>query len=184
MSGRFSFGPAPGRGLRGAMLALWLACAPLRPLPALLAPILLAPSLLAPSLIAPAVLVPVLLAPAPATAASGATTPPAPVDLLRLFAICAGRFSALAEHEALFDGAASDRAADQRDVFLDLLGALHPDLPAISGQAMMAWRVSAKQAQAMVLLQARFHADPARAARATRAAGYFLAECRALLPGG
>ena len=42
-------------------------------------------------------------------AAPAAALPHAPADLVRLFSICAGRYSALAEHEALFDGDARSK---------------------------------------------------------------------------
>ncbi|MBB97219.1 MAG: hypothetical protein CML68_21795 [Rhodobacteraceae bacterium] len=119
-------------------------------------------------------------------AAPAAALPHAPADLVRLFSICAGRYSALAEHEALFDGAASDRAGARRDLFVDLVDTVLPDARAggLSGQRALAWRISAKHAQAVLLLRATFLRDPEAAARARRAADHFFSECQSSVLGG
>ena len=110
--------------------------------------------------------------------------PFAPVEQVRLFAICAGRYSALAEHQALFDGGASEAAGARRDLFVELLEAVLPDAPALRGETALAWRVAAKHAQAVLLRRASFLDDRAAAERSRQAAEYHFAECRASVLGG
>ncbi|MGR3803645.1 hypothetical protein [Marinibacterium profundimaris] len=122
--------------------------------------------------------------PLPLPPAPAAALPHAPVDQVRLFAQCAGRYSALAEHEALFDGAASERAQARRDLYVELMEAVLPDAAALSGGTALAWRIAAKHAQSVLLRRATFLEDPAAAARSRRAAEYHFAECRASILGG
>jgi hypothetical protein len=91
---------------------------------------------------------------------------PATADpLLRDFAVCAGRFSALVEHQWLVDGPASDRSARQRDAMLSLVEAvLPPDMAAAS----LHWRIEAKAAQTALLSRAHFAGDRDAKARSTQ----------------
>ncbi len=104
-------------------------------------------------------LLPSLLLPLPATAGE---------DPLRLFATCTGRLSALMEHQWAVDGPASETTRQARDLMADLAEAATP--PGSEAQA-MAWRVSAKAAQAALLARATYGADAqGRAARPGRGA--------------
>lgn len=100
-------------------------------------------------------------------------SPSAADDLLRMFADCAGRYSAETEHGWLVDPAGSAEAQWRRDQFVDLAGALG------SGPQVMGWRVAAKAAQRELLMQATFAANEvaSRTALAAREA------CDRLLPG-
>lgn len=83
--------------------------------------------------------------------------------LLREFAICAGRFSALVEHQWMVDGPASDVSAGTRDSLLALVGAVEePGMEA----TVMGWRVEAKVAQKALLQRAYFAGDSAAEKRA------------------
>jgi hypothetical protein len=94
--------------------------------------------------------------------------------LLRDFAICAGRFSALVEHQWMVDGPASDRSAETRDSLLALVEAVkEPGMEA----AAMGWRIEAKMAQKALLAQAHFGKD----AMAERRARELLQACAALV---
>jgi hypothetical protein len=83
--------------------------------------------------------------------------------LLRDFAICAGRFSALVEHQWMVDGPASDASAGTRDDLLDLVEALEG--PGMT-ERVMGWRIEAKVAQKALLTQAHFAGDAAARTRA------------------
>lgn len=100
-----------------------------------------------------------------------------PDDPLRFFATCAGRMSALMEHQWIVDGPASDVTKAQRAELLDLVAALTPP-----GQEsrVMGWRVAAKAAHAALLSQAR-HGDAAATVRAARQALSLQDQCMAVL---
>jgi hypothetical protein len=115
----------------------------------------------------------------PAPAADG--LPDTPRDLLYLFASCAGRMSALTEHQRLFDGPGSEVTARQRDDLADLAGAIAEALPNLPDHQVMAWRVEAKAAAAGLFAQGAFGRIDRRAA-AQDIAKARVAECRALLP--
>ncbi|MCX7288748.1 MAG: hypothetical protein NTW20_14660 [Rhodobacterales bacterium] len=89
---------------------------------------------------------------------------PASADpLLREFAVCAGRFSALVEHQWLVDGPASDASAGTRDSLLALVEAVEePGMDA----TVMGWRIEAKVAQKALLQRAHFAKDRVADARA------------------
>jgi hypothetical protein len=85
------------------------------------------------------------------------STSPAMADpLLRDFAVCTGRYSALVEHQWLVDGPASDLSAGARDSLWALVEAV-----AGPGEARraMTWRIEAKVAQKALLDRAWFAAD-------------------------
>ncbi|MCZ8153896.1 MAG: hypothetical protein O9292_16070 [Rhodobacteraceae bacterium] len=100
-----------------------------------------------------------------------------PDDPLRFFASCAGRMSALMEHQWIVDGPASDATKARRADILDLVAALTP--PGHEAQV-MGWRVEAKAAHAALLAQAR-RGDPAATARAIRHATALQDQCTAFL---
>jgi hypothetical protein len=95
-----------------------------------------------------------------------------------LFATCAGRLSALMEHQWLVDGPASDITRAERDAMVDLAEAAAPDGMA---EVMMSWRVQAKAAQAALLRLTVFDTD--RTGPALRRSNQLLDACRALMPG-
>jgi hypothetical protein len=83
--------------------------------------------------------------------------------LLRDFAVCAGRFSALVEHQWMVDGPSSDASAGTRDSFLALVAAVEE--PGMMGKV-MGWRIEAKVAQKALLARAHFAGDAAARTRA------------------
>jgi hypothetical protein len=100
---------------------------------------------------------------------------PASADpLLKDFAICAGRFSALVEHQWMVDGPASDASAGTRDSLLALVEAVEePEMEA----TVMGWRIEAKVAQKALLQRAHFANDGVAEARAEE----LLQACAALI---
>lgn len=100
---------------------------------------------------------------------------PATADpLLRDFSTCAGRLSALVEHQWLVDGPASESTARQRDAMLALVEAV---LPPDQAPRAMQWRIEAKAAQAALLTRASFAQDRVAADRAD----HLVQECMALV---
>ncbi len=100
---------------------------------------------------------------------------PASADpLLREFAICAGRFSALVEHQWLVDGPASDASAGTRDSLLALVDAVEE--PEMATTA-MGWRIEAKVAQKALLQRAHLAGDRVAEKRASE----LLQSCAALI---
>ncbi|MDJ0630966.1 MAG: hypothetical protein QNJ44_22095 [Rhodobacter sp.] len=97
---------------------------------------------------------------------------------LRFFATCAGRLSALVEHQWMFDGPASDRTEAARTQLLDIIGAI---LPAGREVEVLNWRIDAKSAHARLLYRAVFNEDPDDAAWAHRLAARQTAVCRSFL---
>jgi hypothetical protein len=125
-----------------------------------------------------AVLAGAQLASAPASA-----LPHSPSQRLELFQTCAGRLSALVEHQWLFDGDAADRTEALRDEFDGVIAAVLPDAVnwGMPGEMAMHWRIMAKAAQAELLSTAAFSLDADRATRARRLADARIAECSGLL---
>lgn len=99
-----------------------------------------------------------------------------PEDLGRIFADCAGRYSAFTEHLWAVDGPASVEAGRRRDLFVDLAEA------AGSGHRALGWRVSAKAVQRQ-LLDSATYTTGSRAERAGDLARRALARCDQLLLG-
>ncbi len=85
--------------------------------------------------------------------------------LLRDFSVCAGRYSALVEHQWLVDGPASEDAADRRDAMLELVAAV---MPGDMAKTAMGWRVEAKAAQGALLSRAYFAQDAVAAKRSAQ----------------
>jgi hypothetical protein len=105
----------------------------------------------------------------------GVTSSPAAADpLLREFSVCAGRYSALVEHQWLVDGPASEISTLQRDNLLALVDAV-----AEPGQQNTAlnWRIDAKAAHGALLNRAYFAQDETAAARSKQ----LLQACAALI---
>ena len=101
-------------------------------------------------------------------------------DPVTFFAACAGRLSAQMEFQWLLSDPASDQTQAQRGAVLDILDAI---TPAAARPDVLNRRVSAKQAQAALLRQARFGSDPASAEAAGALALRHLESCTALLLG-
>ena len=97
-----------------------------------------------------------------------------------LFATCAGRLSALMEHQWLISDPAADVTALERDAMLSLVDAVVAPKDRASA---LGWRVGAKAAQAALLTRARFGTDARAAGLAARQAEEHLGQCRSLLLG-
>lgn len=104
----------------------------------------------------------------------------APEDDLRRFAICTGRLSATMEQQWLVSDPASDQTRGQRDAMWSLVEAL---MPAGSESRVMAWRIEAKVAQAVLLTQARFGTDARAAGHAGARAEALMRSCTSALLG-
>jgi hypothetical protein len=86
----------------------------------------------------------------------GACGPALADPLLREFAVCAGRYSALVEHQWLVDGPGSEASAGTRDSLLALVAAVEdPGMAA----TVMGWRIEAKVAHKALLARAHFARD-------------------------
>lgn len=101
-----------------------------------------------------------------------------PEEQLRTFATCAGRLSAVMEHQWLFDGPASEITKEQRAAVLDLVDAI---MPPERGPEVLQWRISAKLAQSALLTRATFNEDARDAAWARQQAEQFARACTGLL---
>ena len=111
--------------------------------------------------------------------------PYSPSQRAELFANCAGRLSALEEHQRMFDGPASEvtRSAVRR--FEALLEAVMPDAIAygMPGRQVWSWRVNAKHAQSLLLNKATFSQDGRLLERAQMASDQYISECENLVLG-
>ena len=96
------------------------------------------------------------------------------------FATCAGRFSALMEHQWLVDGPASDQTAV---IVANMSALVQAVLTEGQGRRALAWRIEAKAAQRALLMQADFGADIPLRQRAQARTEVLLGACRALLLG-
>lgn len=111
--------------------------------------------------------------------------PASPTERLQLFATCAGRLSALEEHQRLFDGPASERTAARKRAFDDIIAAMIPaavDYGMPRMQA-LAWQVDAKMAHAVLMQQATFGTDDIRRRNAAQTVEIRLSDCDGLLLG-
>ena len=109
----------------------------------------------------------------------GALPVPGAADpLLREFAVCAGRLSAIMEDQWMFDGPASERTAEELHAMVSLIEA---SMPEGTGRQVMAWRIDAKVAQRALLAQARFGGDRRVSETAAARAEALAAECRAMI---
>lgn len=92
-------------------------------------------------------------------------TPGAADPLARDFALCAGRYSALVEHQWLVDGPASEHSAMIRDAFVQMTEAVS----GTEGAAVaLNWRIEAKAAQAALLSRAWAARDRVAEARSAQ----------------
>ena len=99
---------------------------------------------------------------------------------LDLFAGCAGRLSALMEHQWLLGDANAETTERQRESVLELLEAtLQPG----EERHALALRISAKHAHAVLLTRATFNEDPDDAAWAADQAAIQIGTCQAFLLG-
>lgn len=126
-----------------------------------------------------------LRAPALLCALAGPLSAQADTDLpdnpLHFFATCAGRMSALMEHQWQVDGPASDITKARREALLDVLSALTPPGEEVQ---VMAWRVEAKAAHAALLRQTlpQTRQAPTQAqTRAEKLAAMLVGSCEAYL---
>lgn len=109
----------------------------------------------------------------------GAATAPGAADpLLRAFAVCAGRLSAVMEDQWMFDGPGSERTAAELGAVVSLIDA---SMPPGEGRQVLAWRIDAKVAQRGLLYQARFDEDRRLAQTAAARAEALAAECRSMI---
>ncbi len=111
--------------------------------------------------------------------------PHSPVERAQTFSLCAGRYSALAEHGYLLGGAAIAEAEARRDAAASLLEAVLPDAmrAGLPAEQSMAWRIEAKMAQKTLLARAMFHLDPLVIEVSRRAAEENVAACDSLILG-
>ncbi|AEI93306.1 hypothetical protein RLO149_c013040 [Roseobacter litoralis Och 149] len=98
--------------------------------------------------------------------------------LFRVFAECAGRFSAEREHAWLVGDPDADLYDDQRLVFLSLLDAT---LPRARARDALAHRVDVKMAHASLLRRATFSQHPEHVTRARHLAAAYRKTCLELL---
>jgi hypothetical protein len=109
----------------------------------------------------------------------GATSAPGAADpLLREFAVCAGRLSAVMEDQWMFDGPGSERTAEELASVVSLIEA---SMESGEGRQVMAWRIDAKVAQRGLLQQARFARNARLAKMAAARAEALAASCRAMI---
>ena len=101
-------------------------------------------------------------------------------DILWTFAPCTGRLSAQMEHQWLISDPAADRTRSQRAAMISLL---HATTPPDRGRDVLARRINAKQAQAVLLTRAPFNDDPEDANWALRRAEAEISACVGLLLG-
>lgn len=101
-------------------------------------------------------------------------------NLPKEFAYCAGRLSALMEHQWLLSDPAADRTHAQRAAMISLLESVTP-----TGQArhLLYLRISAKVAQAELLTIATFDKDPERKSLALMHAETEIGACLNMLLG-
>lgn len=97
---------------------------------------------------------------------------------LHFFATCAGRLSALMEHQWMYDLGAVDVTTAQRSEMIDLVFAVMPE---DSGRAVLLMQVEAKHAQAGLLHRAAINRDPVDARWAQARAEALLIECTSVL---
>lgn len=99
-------------------------------------------------------------------------------NALQTFAVCAGRLSAVMEHQWLFDGPASETTQRQRAHLLDLVAAV---MDPAQAREVMQWRISGKQAQSVLLTRATFNSNADDAAWAKAKADDYAQSCTGLL---
>lgn len=114
------------------------------------------------------------------SAASAAELADGPPDALRFLAVCAGRLSALTEHQWMFDGPASEITQRQAMEVVELIEAI---MPPGQGQRVLGWRIDAKVAHRALLWSAAQNPDSRLAVAAGLQAQSLIAPCATLLLG-
>ncbi|WP_162617547.1 hypothetical protein [Yoonia maritima] len=99
-------------------------------------------------------------------------------EQLRVFATCAGRFSATMEFQWMFDGEGSEVTQTQRDNMVQLINAI---MPTDHARDVLSWRIASKSAHAALLTRAAFNDDPYDANWAQNQATRLIRECTGLL---
>lgn len=99
-------------------------------------------------------------------------------DLVRIFASCAGRFSAETEHAWLLGDKRADHFEDRLEIFVTLLDAIVADE---DRRSLLNFRVDAKLAHSALLTSTTFADQKERAARARSLANIHLLTCDRLL---
>ncbi len=99
---------------------------------------------------------------------------------VKTFADCAGRLSALMEHQWLFSDPDANRTQNERAAMISLLEAVMPEDAA---RQVLAYRIEAKQAQAVLLTRATFNEDRQDAAWALARSDAEIGACRSLMLG-
>ena len=97
---------------------------------------------------------------------------------LHFFATCAGRLSALMEHQWNYDTASADQTTLYRSEMIDLVSAV---MPIDAGREVLLLRVEAKHAQARLLRRAEINLDPIDARWAQSRADAMMQECTSVL---
>ncbi len=111
------------------------------------------------------------------------TTPLAPQpgeELLYQFASCTGRFSALVEHQWMFDGDASEITIKEMQAMASIVDAI---LAADQGRRALNWRIEAKVAYRHLLSLTVFGPQTRGQIALKLRADRMLSDCRALLLG-
>jgi hypothetical protein len=101
-----------------------------------------------------------------------------PDQQLRFFASCAGRLSALMEHQWTYNTAAVDQTTNDRTAMIDLVSAA---MTADAGREMLLLRVEAKHAYAKLLRRVETNNDPADANWARNRSDAIMHECTSVL---
>jgi hypothetical protein len=109
----------------------------------------------------------------------GAVPAPAAANpLLRDFAVCAGRLSAVMEDQWMFDGPGSEHTEAE---LLAMVSLIEASMETGQGRQVLGWRVSAKVAHRALLHQARFAQDQSVAETAAARAEALTAACRTMI---
>lgn len=99
-------------------------------------------------------------------------------EQLHIFANCAGRLSALMEHQWNNDTSRANETAAQRATMVELV---HAIMPADAGRDVLSIQVNAKAAYAQLLRRASSNPDPEDAAWAARRAAALVQDCTDML---
>ena len=118
-------------------------------------------------------------------AAFATAMPTDPVDLVRGFATCAGRYSAEYETGHMIAEINIDQAEQRRDAFVSLIDAVLPDVPLgpKTEAIVLNWRIEAKAAHGRLLATATYDYRSGRAHMALQTASQLTAQCQRLLLG-
>lgn len=101
-------------------------------------------------------------------------------DLVTTFATCAGRFSALMEHQWLMGLDGADRTRARREQMIALLESV---MPQGAGRRVLARRIQAKFALSRLLGRVEFGTDPRDSAWAAQRVAVQISACDSLLLG-